>query len=756
MNNTNRTHEFVDLLAKLEADKGVLFDFTNNEKIKETGFAIEGKQVNGYVQGNNISINIDSTSALNKVVGHEITHVLEGTELYNELANAIKEFATAKGEYDSKLQSITKLYEGVENANIENELVAELVGEYLFSDPEFVKRLSTEQPTLFKKIFDEIKYLCKVATAGSKEARQLEKVKKTFEEAYRQKNNTATDDGVKYSIEKLDDGKQYVKADRQVFSGNDPKQWGEQVTDYINDTIRHGKDVVVYAQDGDALTITENTAGKAAFRNDVKLQDGSSRPMTDEEYAVKLRAESHIDEISQVSRRGNKTVPDYKRHAFAKDGFNYRTAYFMDADGKYYRLTLSVGKNGVINTVYNVGKIKEEGEYSLRGSKPVTDETATMRSPSSNNSVSQENTTVNNNSMQDKGKYSLSNANDDIGPVRAHNNVYGEDIKLESASAEDIAPGTATTENSIINGDEPIKVTQSAETIQSSTHEDLVNQMSDIMDESYISLEEFTNSNSSVWKNVDYNDETTKINIMREVHQNMVDDGIVVEIADDVKETVAESYPDLRSMKKKDRTPILKEAINKLKSNLRSFLSDFKNQSFEFEVSGKVLEAKLYNTGINEVLEKITQDKAEMLYSTKEIFRNARYLYSTPDYDGDPNVYRWNYFYTPVKIGDDTVGVRIAVRDTATPQESQIYNWGIKKDTSLDGVGRGTNDRISHDVSSDVSTDIIPNDEQNVNTDETLPDYFVDSENKQETQLTRKVQFFYHVLTFSICTGLKE
>ncbi len=483
LNNTNRTHEFVDLVAKLSADKGVPFDFTNNEKIKSSGFAIEGKQVNGYVQGNNISINIDSTSALNKVVGHEITHVLEGTELYNELANAVKEFATAKGEYDSKLQSITKLYEGVEDANIENEVVAELVGEYLFSDPEFIKRLSTEQPTLFKKIFDEIKYLCKVATAGSKEARQLEKAKKTFEEAYRQKNNTATNDGVKYSIEKFDDGKQYVKADRQVFSGNDPKQWGEQVTDYINDTIRHGKDVVVYAQDGDALTITENTAGKAAFRNDVKLQDGSSRPMTDEEYAVKLRAESHIDEISQVSRRGNKTVPDYKNHNFAKDGFNYRTAYFMDADGKYYRLTLSVGKNGVINTVYNVGKIKEEGKYSLRGSKPVTDESVTMRSSSSNNSVPQDNSTVNNYSMQKNAKYSLSNANDDIGPVRERNNVYGEDIKLQvdGPVREDVKSTATTTEtntsqdlgptaedikkqNSIVGEDEEFTILEDSET----------------------------------------------------------------------------------------------------------------------------------------------------------------------------------------------------------------------------------------------------------------------------------------------------
>lgn len=48
------------------------------------------------------------------------------------------------------------------------------------------------------------RYLCKIATAGSKEARELERVKKAFEDAYREggktQNNTA-DGGVKFSLE---------------------------------------------------------------------------------------------------------------------------------------------------------------------------------------------------------------------------------------------------------------------------------------------------------------------------------------------------------------------------------------------------------------------------------------------------------------------------------------------------------------------------------------------------------------------------
>lgn len=83
----------------------------------------------------------------------------------------------------------------------EEELVADLVGDYLFTDSAFVDRLYTGNRNAFEKIFDEVKYLCRVATAGSKEAKQLEKVKKAFEDAYRQDaKNTADDGGVRYSL----------------------------------------------------------------------------------------------------------------------------------------------------------------------------------------------------------------------------------------------------------------------------------------------------------------------------------------------------------------------------------------------------------------------------------------------------------------------------------------------------------------------------------------------------------------------------
>jgi hypothetical protein len=176
LNNTNKTHDMVDLLAKLSADRGVDFDFTNNEKLKESGFALNGKFVNGFYSNGKITLNMNSAKTLDSVVGHEITHVLEGTELYNTLQNSIIEYSKAKGDYQGRLDALTKLYEGVKDADVNKELTADLVGDYLFTDEDFVRHLSTTDRNVFQKIFDEMDY---------------SKIEKDANEAYRTMNLSA-------------------------------------------------------------------------------------------------------------------------------------------------------------------------------------------------------------------------------------------------------------------------------------------------------------------------------------------------------------------------------------------------------------------------------------------------------------------------------------------------------------------------------------------------------------------------------------
>ena len=214
LNNTRRTHEFVDMVSKISADKGVLFDFANNQKLKDSGFAVEGKTVNGFVTKDGVTLNIDSAKSLNSVVGHEITHVLEGTELYTALQSAVTEYAKTKGDYQGRYDSLTKLYENIEGANVDAELTADLVGDYLFTDSDFINNLHTNNRNVFQKIYDEIKYLCKVATAGSKEARELEKVKRAFEKAYKADSKAESD--TKYSVSDSS-GKELTKEQQEYF-----------------------------------------------------------------------------------------------------------------------------------------------------------------------------------------------------------------------------------------------------------------------------------------------------------------------------------------------------------------------------------------------------------------------------------------------------------------------------------------------------------------------------------------------------------
>ena len=187
-NNTNETHEFVNLMAKISADKGVVFSLTDAERLAGTRYAKDGAVTNAYVTSEgDIVINNDSKKRLNSLVGHEVTHVLEGSQLYGELQKAVFDYAQKKGDYDSRLKAITDLYQKYDpKADPKKELTADLVGDYLFTDKDFINKLSTDNRNVFQKVFDEIKYLLKVVTAGSKEERALVKAKKMFEEVYRQ------------------------------------------------------------------------------------------------------------------------------------------------------------------------------------------------------------------------------------------------------------------------------------------------------------------------------------------------------------------------------------------------------------------------------------------------------------------------------------------------------------------------------------------------------------------------------------------
>lgn len=209
LNNTYRAHQLVDTLSRLEADKGITFDYSDSKRLKEAGFTFEGYVTNGFADKNKgaVTINVQASKAWQSVVGHEITHVLEtNPEAYKALRESLYAYAESKGELASRRAKTAKMYDG-KNADIEAELTADLVGDYLFGSKDFIDKL-TGNRTLFQKLWDEVKYLCKVATG--KELTEIEKVEREFARAWKeygqteQTADTATPD-IQLSVSGKDD-----------------------------------------------------------------------------------------------------------------------------------------------------------------------------------------------------------------------------------------------------------------------------------------------------------------------------------------------------------------------------------------------------------------------------------------------------------------------------------------------------------------------------------------------------------------------
>ena len=305
-------------------------------------------RVRGVYSRSGIIIQADHTRlSPAQIADHEIFHAMaeNDPELMTDVERAItekygeEELGRMIDAYIQRLRGVIDIPENASEADIE----------------EAVRAIKEE---LFADAYAGINSFGQHAEKYSGEARQTMRDRWMIEPGGETEAATARRTGPpeRFSIEETGDGKKYVRADRQVIYGNDPRAWSEQLEDYINGKIRRGQDVTLIGADGDELRLTATTAGKLS---DNHTSDG--RTMSSEAFERKANAAAHIDELAQVSVRGNRTVNDYGgRHgSMASGGWNYRTAYFEDFDGKYYEIKISVAQSADGSMLYNIGDMKE-------------------------------------------------------------------------------------------------------------------------------------------------------------------------------------------------------------------------------------------------------------------------------------------------------------------------------------------------------------------------------------------------------------
>lgn len=333
---------------------------------------------NAYTESGRVFFRVDAVDGRGNAISpealvrHELFHNYISEEVLQASDEVIRESMTAE-EYDAMYESYRDAYASIYDfENMSEDEIERLLTEEIAADAYAgLNWFSGDAP---------VQEAVRAETERNAPARRAEA----------QQETTGPPEG-RGTIVVLPDGKKYVQADRQVIFGDDPDSWADQIEGYINRKIRNGEDVILTTDSGDVLKITEDTAGKASFRNYVRDANGRLRPLTDAEYETKLNAEAHIDELVKISEKtSDRAKPDEIGRTgtpihgdFAKNGWYYRRAWFCDFDGTYYQVTISTpdGINGVV--VYNVGQIERRSPPSFNGSSNSVDETGARRGKSS-------------------------------------------------------------------------------------------------------------------------------------------------------------------------------------------------------------------------------------------------------------------------------------------------------------------------------------------------------------------------------------
>ena len=182
----------------------------------------KGKPVNAVISNENgitIRINPKSERAAEILLMHEVTHGIET----KEMSNLIMNYASKNAEFNDALQSLKKAY-GTED--ITPEVVADISGQ-LLGRQDFINSLSTENPSIFKMIYDKIIELKNKLTGNSNYDNFVKDLAVKWERAYRKAN-------VQSSQQNLKEGARYSENAEYGEKLSDIKEsYGEGFRDYL-------------------------------------------------------------------------------------------------------------------------------------------------------------------------------------------------------------------------------------------------------------------------------------------------------------------------------------------------------------------------------------------------------------------------------------------------------------------------------------------------------------------------------------------
>ena len=178
----------------------------------------------------------------------------------------------------------------------------------------------------------------------------------------------------RYSIEKTEDGKNYVVVDRQQgrFIGLDNSEAAKLAKEIIQDEFA-GQTLPLGEYAAATVRTQENwRAHRSGDRYDGAgkyVHDGAH--YSDEVFRAKMRAAANLDEMLEASEYVGHS-DDHKNHTFATDGFDYYKTTFV-VGGRVFEGTFNIGLSDMGATFYGMTKITQVTGSGTLASARVAD-----------------------------------------------------------------------------------------------------------------------------------------------------------------------------------------------------------------------------------------------------------------------------------------------------------------------------------------------------------------------------------------------
>lgn len=414
-NNSEKANNYVKMLEKIIEDKDIDIRLDGNLK------TADGRIANGSYANGVITINPNSTRAGEFIAIHELTHAI-GTE---QMKKMIQTYRDSNLEFNA---AVEKLLENYNTNEINEEALSDISGQ-LFGNQEFINSLVQNNPNLFQRIYNEIKYLWHQFVGYKNQDQFINDLKYKWEQAYRSnrinKNNN-------YSIQTNSNGKRYIKVDtdQNIFEGIKEGDYPKIAKMYMQDYLKGNTSLGV----NDTAVIGNKGINKY------------TNPKQQTKYInEKMQLTPELKNVLEVAEKVDQSNP-------TKDTSKYPNweyyKFEFELGGKTFEGLINIGIDKNNNKhFYEINKIHTTSNSYVSTNKSSSTDSINNSIPSSNENV---NTTKY--SIQESGNYAQDNQGRELSKEQQE---YFKDSKVrdENGNLLEVYHGTKTKGINIFNYD---------------------------------------------------------------------------------------------------------------------------------------------------------------------------------------------------------------------------------------------------------------------------------------------------------------